>query len=556
LQSTRAMPRTVSLARPRFRLPAMSEGAGIFWLVLAGYLAVATFLVFGANIIQGDALSRVGSATYVLYSRDPHLAAIGFVWSPLPSLLMLPLLPFRILLPQLVELGFAANIVSAVCMAGAVYQVWRILADLRVTRRWRLLATLLFAVHPMITFYGANGMSEAPFLFFLLLAVRYLAAWIHTSRIEWQVYAGLALGAAYLCRYEALPAGLGALLVVTLVSWMRGKANRERRLVTALCDAAIVAAPLLLAVAVWAVASYVIVGHPFEQFASIYGNDSQMRTLAHVRQATHLPEALLQLVILEPFLVAAVALGSLSAARRRDLRGLAVLGVLAPVIVFAAWAHLNGTVAPWLRYFIVAIPLGALMAGMALAEPDVRRPQVRTRLRNGLKTTLNAAVVMILAIAAPVSAVAMTDPSIAPEEGHELSYLTTGGRLTADQQRAAERFVTERAVAAYLDRRHLPRGSVLVDTFLGYSIVLSSKHPDEFVITSDRDFKQAIADPSGMGVRYILVPSQRGLGNLDAINQAYRAMYTSGGGMGVLLQEFRNVGDGADWRLYGVTSTR
>jgi len=45
---------------------AVSEGAGIFWLLLAGYLAVAIFLVFGANIIQGDALSRVGSATYIL----------------------------------------------------------------------------------------------------------------------------------------------------------------------------------------------------------------------------------------------------------------------------------------------------------------------------------------------------------------------------------------------------------------------------------------------------------------------------------------------------------
>ena len=29
---------------------------------------------------QGDAYSRVGNAYYVLFSRDPHLAAIGFVW--------------------------------------------------------------------------------------------------------------------------------------------------------------------------------------------------------------------------------------------------------------------------------------------------------------------------------------------------------------------------------------------------------------------------------------------------------------------------------------------
>ena len=111
MQSTSALRGRVAVATPRFILPAVTEGAAIFWLALTGYLAVAVLLVFGANIVQADALSRVGNAEYVLFSRDPHLAAIGFVWSPLPSLLMLPLLPFKLIFPQLVQLGFAANIV-------------------------------------------------------------------------------------------------------------------------------------------------------------------------------------------------------------------------------------------------------------------------------------------------------------------------------------------------------------------------------------------------------------------------------------------------------------
>src|SRR6266496_3667653 len=308
LQSTSALPGRAAMATSRFTLPAVTEGATIFWLALTGYLAVAVLLVFGANIIQADALSRVGNAEYVLFSRDPHLAAIGFVWSPLPSLLMLPLLPFKLIFPQLVQLGFAANIVSAVSMGGAVYLTWRILNDLAIARAWRLILTLLFALHPMIIFYGANGMSEALFLFFLIL-------WLHTGRLEWQVYAGLALGGAYLCRYEALPAGLGALAVVAIVSWMRGQANREQRLVTALCDAAIVGAPFALAVAVWAVASYIIVGHPFEQFASIYGNDSQMRTLSLGHSGADVPGALVQVLALQPLLIVAIAFGGLHAAR-------------------------------------------------------------------------------------------------------------------------------------------------------------------------------------------------------------------------------------------------
>ncbi len=371
MQSTSALPGRAAMATSRFTLPAVTEGATIFWLALTGYLAVAVLLVFGANIIQADALSRVGNAEYVLFSRDPHLAAIGFVWSPLPSLLMLPLLPFKLIFPQLVQLGFAANIVSAVSMGGAVYLTWRILNDLAIARAWRLILTLLFALHPMIIFYGANGMSEALFLFFLILSVRFLMAWLHTGRLEWQVYAGLALGGAYLCRYEALPAGLGALAVVAIVSWMHGQANREQRLVTALCDAAIVGAPFALAVAVWAVASYIIVGHPFEQFASIYGNDSQMRTLSLGHSGADVPGALVQVLALQPLLIAAIAFGGLHAARRRDLRVLAIIAVLVPVLLFAGWARSNGTIAPWLRYFIVVIPLAVLMAGFAVGEADL-----------------------------------------------------------------------------------------------------------------------------------------------------------------------------------------
>ena len=553
MQSTSVLSGRV-VARPRFTVPAVTEGAAIFWLALTGYLAVAALLVFGANIIQTDALSRVGNAEYVLFSRDPHLAAIGFVWSPLPSLLMLPLLPFKIVFPQLVQLGFAANIVSAVFMGGAVYLIWRILNDLAIARPWRLALTLLFALHPMIIFYGANGMSEALFLFFLILAVRFLMAWLRTGRLEWQVYAGLALGGAYLCRYEALPAGLGALAAVAIVSWLRGQANPERRLVTALCDAAIVGAPFALAVAVWALASYIIVGHPFEQFTSIYGNDSQMRTLSVGRSGADVIGTLVQVLALQPLLIAAVAFGALGVARHRDLRVLAILAVLVPVLLFAGWARMNGTIAPYLRYFIVVIPLAILMTGFALGEGDLSETADRRGLRRRLKTLLKVAALMSVAVAVAAGASAMSDPSVAPEEGHELAYLTTGGHLTADQERAARRFKTERGIAAYLDGLHLSRGSVLVDSFIGYAIVLSSKRPEQFVITSDRDFKQAIADPSGTGVQYILVPRETGLASLDAINQAFPSLYASGEGVGRLVEEFRNVGDGADWRLYRVSA--
>ena len=114
--------RGVKLAVPSVRVR-WRPGTGslvAFWLPLALYLAVAWLLVLTDGYIVGDAWSRVGNASYVLFSRDPHLAAIGFVWNPLPSLAMLPLLPLKAIWPPLVSAGFAANIVSALFMAGAV----------------------------------------------------------------------------------------------------------------------------------------------------------------------------------------------------------------------------------------------------------------------------------------------------------------------------------------------------------------------------------------------------------------------------------------------------
>src|SRR6266853_5218431 len=119
MQAARVVESDVDEARQpqtrRRRLP--KAGLLVFGASLLFYLAVAWVLVFGANVILGDALARVANAYRILFSRDPHLAAIGFVWSPLPPLADLPLLPFKAFWPDLVSRGFAGNIVTAAFMA-------------------------------------------------------------------------------------------------------------------------------------------------------------------------------------------------------------------------------------------------------------------------------------------------------------------------------------------------------------------------------------------------------------------------------------------------------
>ena len=79
------LPRMPRLPAWRLRLhvqwprPRLSVDLVLFALLFGAYLWVASVLVFGHHSIVGDAWSRVANSYYALFSRDPHLAAIGFV---------------------------------------------------------------------------------------------------------------------------------------------------------------------------------------------------------------------------------------------------------------------------------------------------------------------------------------------------------------------------------------------------------------------------------------------------------------------------------------------
>ena len=59
-------------------------------LAFSVYAAAGYWLHINNVFIIGDALSRVSAAQSVLFSRDPHLAAIGFIFTPLTAMLQMP----------------------------------------------------------------------------------------------------------------------------------------------------------------------------------------------------------------------------------------------------------------------------------------------------------------------------------------------------------------------------------------------------------------------------------------------------------------------------------
>lgn len=530
--------------------------AGVLYLVLGAYL------VFASSAIALDAWSRVGNAYYVLFSRDPHLAAIGFVWNPLPSMAMMVLLPLQVLWPPLATVGFSANIVSALFMAGSVAVLLGLLSDIGVGRAWRWVLVALFALHPMILLYGANGLSEAPFLFFVLAAARALLRWERRNLGADLVIAGLALGLAYMTRYEAIAVAGAAILGVGLLTLARGHGARNQRLLTATADSLLVGFPFAVSFIGWSAASWIIVGSPFATFSSVYGNTSQV-TLAGAgitdvigaTASSRLAYFGRELFGLAPGLVPIVALAVSAVVSRRTLRPLVPLAVFGSALVFSGLTLASGSSFGWLRFAVMAIPLATVLAGLLIVQPGGVLPR---RAQAALarfpawteRAVLLAAVVALLAVAVPISRDTMANPLIGREESPPLVALGTP-RLGPSLDAGRLASVTGET-AAYVDSLHLARGSVLVDVATGFGIVLQSSRPDQFVITPDRDFQQTLRDPGAFGVRYILVPRAAGYGNVDAILRNYPGIYDTGAGLGTLVRSFGIETDQYAWRLYEI----
>jgi hypothetical protein len=357
-----------------------------------------------------------------------------------------------------------------------------------------------------------------------------LSRWIRSNDLASLVMTALTLAVAYLVRYETAAAALCCGILVAAVTFMRSRGFARQRFAPVFADVAVVVLPFAMTFMAWAAVSWLIVGTPFEQFSGIYGTASQLAAdhdniFSGTGQGTPLAAiyALRQLVGLEPFLLPVGAIAALLAIRRRDATIVAPLALIGGVLIFALWAWLSGRTGGWFRYYITAVPLVTILAGYVLR--DVRfRPVARGRIGR-VRIVGAIAVLSLVAVGLPSSARTMIDPLL--------------GRGENDQSADLRRYLAGKEVADYLDERALPEGSVIVDVFLGFPIVLQSENPKQFVITSDRDFRAVLSAPATFGARYLLVPpTSSGLGSLDAIGRAYPGVYETGGGIGRVVHEF------------------
>jgi hypothetical protein len=542
-----------------------SESGVVATLCAAVYLTIALILDFKTLSFNGDAVARMANGFYVLYSRDPHLAAIGFVWNPLQSVLDTVPLLFWHVWPALASHDMAGSIVSVLCMVGAVHQGRTALREWGIARAPRLVMTVLFAVNPMILFYSGNGMSEALYLFTLVATARYLARWLRHDDLRSLVYAAVALGFCYLARNEAvLPAFLaGALVVITSIR--RGSGSLRARRMRGLTDGIIFLLPFVTSFVGWAVASLVITGQPFAQFTSQYGNSAQLIASGSstVRPlGTELRLEVEALTYVAPLLVLIVAAALFAAWRRRDALVFVPITVVGGGLAFDLVGYLTNSTFLWFRFFIATIPLEVMLVGVLLAAPAIRRSGVspdalshaRGRWRPWVVSAAGVAIAVVaLAPSIPTTAAGMFNPAIGSEEVQELGYVFHRP-LTAQDRIDKQHFAAIQTISAYLVRLHLPEGDLLVDNSSGCvpEIITTVPDPKVFVIPNDRDFQRALADPLTFHVHYILVPPASGIDVNTATTKTYPSLYGTGAGFADLAHQFPGRGLCPPFRLYRV----
>lgn len=537
-----------------------------FVVVFVGYAAVGYWLQVRHGFIIGDALARVAAAQSVLFSRSPHVAAIGFIFTPLTAAVQIPFVALGPLFPDVVARAFTGSLMSAAFMAGAVFQMLGIGLDRGVPRSFILTVVALFALNPMIVFYGSNGMSEAPFIFFIVWSARRLIMWMVDDDVHHLVAAGgIAMGLAYLTRYDAAAVIAAAGFLVAITTFAR--AAKTPRFKRALLDMVLVSGPGFLAFIGWAVASWLITGLAFAQFSSQYGNTAILAQEGGAAKSSMWDGIVYSLASFSLLAVTLAPLIGWAVVARWRRSGWPML--VAPLVIFGAvlsfqvYTFSKGATFPFLRYYIIAIPFAAAITYFCVPNGTLRTPTRRGNYavpesdpppRSRRWAYVLPAVV--LACCVPVAGLAMTSARYAPQEyglGALFASPNATGQRNLDQRRLAATFSTERQIAAYLDRMQLPDGSILADPVYAFSIIVASRRPQIFVVPSDPDFVAILNDPTAHTIRYMLAVPNKGRGTSDALNLRYPTLYETGGNVATLELEVPN--DGKDqpiWRLYRV----
>lgn len=500
----------------------------------------------GAYVIQtytADGLARTGQAFAVLFGRDPHLAAIGFIWGPLTVLTIIPLMAL------LAPLGWsllAGPLASALYGALALALLTLILRDCGLPPAWRITWLALTGAHPLIVQNAVQGLSEAAFLACLLLSFYGFVLWQRHRQLLALLIAGAGVGISLWCRYDGL-AWLAAGTLVLAGWYVLQRPARWRSIAEASVLTFIM--PAVWALGLWMLVNWQIMGNPI---FFLVGPGSTATTpdtarylgAAHPFAAAHgsLAGALAllarQIIDVGPLLVPATVLSLIVAAWRRRGADLVSLILAWSILGFTTFTAFQGLLPPFSRYFFWIVPAGVIAA--ATLHSAVPTAWLRHAWAFCVAALLLLGDTRLAVRAWPI----LPEPPLL----RTISVLLHPPEVT-DVRDVRGQLDEYRTIAATLDGQ--PAGTrTLIDAASGGSnLILLVRRPHDIVTTTDRRFFTILREPAGT-VDQILVPRP----TIDAMGRSevlrsYPRLYEDGAAWATLVQE---IPGGRDWRLYAI----
>ncbi|ANE48694.1 hypothetical protein SY83_03375 [Paenibacillus swuensis] len=523
---------------------------------MAAEFTLGYYLNVIVGYIHSDAISRVANAFYVLYSRDPHLGAIGFVWNPLPSLIEVFILILYPIFPALAHEGLAATLQSSVFAALTTVLLYNAGRRFNLSPWLSLGLALSYSLNPFVFLFGANGLSDAPYVFFLMMTVAHFSWWVYSkgSSTSALITSSFALALAFWTRYEAVPFGVSlALAVMIAVLFMQ----RERVAESAILDNEasrahrkhmrkerwykveatwiLLLLPAVFSGLLWIFFNYIIMDDALYFLRGEYSNVAQSEALKNDPKFQQLfghPWRIFLFALKKTlwFSIPLLCILFIRLLNGRLLRWdvVILIALISAVPGLQYILLLKESSFGWFRYFMYVFPVTVAWLPYELGL-----------LAKGWKQRLGFTVVIAGMLGtAGLLTYAMTQPSIAPDENYFLQSREDNGHYVEQVQ--------ERNIAAALDRDYKD-ATILVDSYSAYNIIISSTYPRKFLITSDYLFQTAAEDPPGNDIDYILLPKPKVNTPTSELNRLYPEMYDRGNSWATLVQEFEG-----DWRMYKV----
>jgi hypothetical protein len=485
-------------------------------------------MLYSVHYAIGDALSRSEDARAVLFSRDPHLAAWGFVWFPGPVVLQLP---FMAIVSPLNQAALAGPLSTATCGALTVLVMVKLFRRLGLSEPMVAALTVAYCLNPVVIFYCANGMSEASFYLAASITLLGVVWWYQEGGSRPLILVSMGLAASMTIREEAL-----ALVPLTAALVAFGERAWLRRAKVA----ALVALPGVFVFGLWTFANLLIMGNPLFWYQGLSveavppGNASWLP--AHKTIVTGVTYAARYTWAFVPaLLVVLPVLFIVIWARRRQLWVLATIVV--PAAVFPGQVALlmsQGKTWGDPRYFASVTIFATVVLGLAAREVATAKS-----LSPWLRRAMSVALVCLAAWDAASATRNDINPKTTPVESESVAFRAALG-LPQPRNAFQPPIVAWRYFDAYIDP-HLARGQlIMVDTSTAFPAVLFSAHPGQWVIPSDRDF-QALAENFAGQFQWLLkTPSSITTSASTEITQALSS--TEGGRWRVAKRFAANIG--------------